>query len=107
MKTITHSIRTYVRTQAIAQRVLTADDWERLEEEHFTGDVTPRHAARIVPWAAYGVPHDLLDRVFAEVGRGFWVLWLLTRRRFARRASRAAGLRRVERAQGHLPSIAT
>jgi hemerythrin-like domain-containing protein len=74
---------------AIVQRVLTADDWERLEEEHFTGDVTPRQAARVVSWAAYGVPHDVLDRVFAETGRGFWVLWLLTRRRFARREARA------------------
>jgi hypothetical protein len=30
-----------------------------------------------------------LDRVFAEAGRGFWVLWLLTRGRFARRERRA------------------
>ena len=52
-------------------------------------DCTPDFAARLVPWASYGVPREALDRVFADVGRGSRVLWLLTRGRFARREGRA------------------
>jgi hemerythrin-like domain-containing protein len=73
---------------AIIQRVLSPADWQRLDEEYFSKDVSPRYAARLVPWAAYGVPREVLDRVFADVGRGFWVVWLLTRRGFARREAR-------------------
>ena len=74
---------------AIAQRVLTSADWDRMDEEYFRAGITPRYAARLVPWASYGVPREVLDRVFADVGRGFWMMWLLTRRRFARREARA------------------
>jgi hemerythrin-like domain-containing protein len=73
---------------AIIQRVLSPADWQRLDEEYFSKDVSPRYAARLVPWAAYGVPREVLDRVFADVGSGFWVVWLLTRRGFARREAR-------------------
>ena len=73
---------------AIVQRLLSPADWARLDEEHFRKDVTPGYAARLVPWAAYGLPHEALDRVFADVGRGFWVMWLLTRGSFARREAR-------------------
>jgi hemerythrin-like domain-containing protein len=74
---------------AIAQRVLTPEEWAAMDEEYFKSDITPGYAARVVPWAAYGVPREVLDRVFADVGRGFWLMWLLTRRRFARREARA------------------
>ena len=73
----------------IIQRVLTQDDWERLDEEHFKEDLTPAKIVRIVPWAAYGVPQDVLDRVFATTGLGFKLVWLATRRRFQRREARA------------------
>jgi hemerythrin-like domain-containing protein len=75
-------------TEAITliQRLLTAEDWARIEEEHVGTDVRLGKVVRIVPWAAYGVPREALDRVFAQPGgRGFRVVWLLTRRRFARR----------------------
>jgi hypothetical protein len=42
-----------------------------------------------VPWAAYGVPREVLDDVFAKTGFGFKLVWLATRRRFARREARA------------------
>ena len=73
----------------IIQRVLTQDDWERLDEEHFKEDLTPGKVVRVVPWAAYGVPQEVLDGVFAKAGFGFKVVWLVTRRRFARREARA------------------
>ena len=41
-----------------------------------------------MPWAAYGLPRDVLGRVFAEAGLGFKLVWLATRRRFAVREER-------------------
>jgi hemerythrin-like domain-containing protein len=73
----------------IIQRVLTQEDWERLDEEHFKEDLTPGKVVRVVPWAAYGVPREVLDSVFAKTGLGFKVVWLATRRRFLRREARA------------------
>ena len=73
----------------ILQRVCTQADWDRLDEEHFKQDLTLGKVVRVVPWAAYGVPRDVLDGVFAKAGPGFRVVWLLTRGRFARRQARA------------------
>lgn len=73
----------------ILQRVCTQEDWERLDEEHFKEDLSLRTVLRVVPWAAYGVPRDVLDQVFAKTEPGFKLIWLLTRRRFARRQARA------------------
>jgi hemerythrin-like domain-containing protein len=73
----------------IIQRVLTQEDWERLDEEVFKEDLTPGKVVRVVPWAAYGVPANVLDDVFAKAGFGFKVVWFATRRRFARREARA------------------
>lgn len=75
---------------AIIQRLLSAEDWARIEEEHAGAKGTPlAKVARLVPWVAYGVPRSALDRVFDEPGgRGFKVIWWCTRRRFARRHAR-------------------
>ena len=73
----------------ILQRVCTQADWDRLDEEHFKGDLTPAKVLRVVPWAAYGVPREVLDGVFGKTEPGFRLVWLLTRRRFARRQARA------------------
>jgi hypothetical protein len=73
---------------AIVQRVLTQQDWLALDEEHFTRRLTPRDVLRVVPWAAHGLPRQDLERVFAEVGAGFKLVWLATRRRFEVRDAR-------------------
>jgi hemerythrin-like domain-containing protein len=73
----------------IIQRLLTQEDWERLDEEHFKEDLSPAKIVRIVPWAAYGVPPEVLDSVFAKTGLGFKIVWWATRRRFAARQARA------------------
>jgi hemerythrin-like domain-containing protein len=73
----------------ILQRVCTQEDWDRLDEEHFKGDLTLGKVVRVVPWAASGLPREVLDQVFAKTEPGFRVVWLLTRRRFARRQARA------------------
>lgn len=73
----------------ILQRVCTQEDWERLEEEHFQADVTLGKVVRVVPWAASGLPREVRDHVFAKTDKGFRLVWLLTRRRFARQQARA------------------
>jgi hypothetical protein len=74
---------------AILQRLMTQEEWVALDEEIFKKELTPRLVVRLVPWAAYGVPREALDRVLADTDPGFKLVWLLTRRRFARREARA------------------
>jgi hemerythrin-like domain-containing protein len=79
-------------TEAIAliQQLMTQQEWVELDERHFKDEkLTLAKVARIVPWAAYDVPREARDRVLAEAGLAFRVVWLLTRRRFARREARA------------------
>jgi hypothetical protein len=70
---------------AIIQSVLTNEDWERIEVEHFRQGVPFSDVLAIVPWAAHGVPSPLRRAVFAKTGRPNHVLWLLTRRGFEKR----------------------
>ena len=72
----------------ILQRLMTQEQWLAIDEEFFKPELTPRLAVRLVPWAAYGHPREVLERVFAETGLGFRVVWLATRRRFAAREAR-------------------
>ena len=75
---------------AILQGVLTQEDWDRIDEEYFKNDDMPfRRIVGLVPWVAHGVPAEERDRVFAHVGGPFKLVWLLTRRRFARAEARA------------------
>ena len=77
-------------TEAIAmiQRLLTAEDFARIEAD-VAPDLGLATVARIVPWVAHGVPREALDRVFAQPGgRGTRAIWRLTRGRFARRHAR-------------------
>ena len=73
----------------IIQRRLTAEEWHRIEQEHTGGDVSLGKVARIIPWIAFGQPREALDRAFAQHGgRGFRLIWRLTRRGFARKHAR-------------------
>jgi hypothetical protein len=74
---------------AILQRLMTPEDWTAVDEEFFKSHLTPRLVTALVPWAAYGLPREILSRVFAESGLGFKLVWLATRRRFAAREARA------------------
>jgi len=69
--------------------LMTQEEWTALDEEFFKQDLELRRVVALVPWAAYGVPREVLDRVFADSGLGFKLVWLATRRRFARREERA------------------
>ena len=73
----------------IIQRLMTQEDWDAIDEEHFKQTMSPRFIAKVVPWAAYDAPRDVLDDVFAKAGFGFKLVWFATRRRFAAREARA------------------
>ena len=69
----------------IIQQVMTHEEWEQLEQEHFRKGLSLSKLLRVCPWAAHGVPGPLRREVFAPSGRANAVLWWLTRRGFERR----------------------
>jgi hemerythrin-like domain-containing protein len=75
-------------TEAIAliQRVLTAEEWKRLDEEELRASIPFVQLVALVPWALHEVPAATRELIFAQPGgRMHRVLWLLTRGRFRRR----------------------
>ena len=70
---------------AIIQQVMTGEEWDQLEEEHFRSGLRLADVLAVVPWAMYGVPAPLRRSTFGVTGRAYRVMWLLTRRGFARR----------------------
>lgn len=75
---------------ALIQALMTQAEWLELDEKHFKDDqLTLGKVARIVPWAAYDLPREARDRILAEAGLPFRIVWLLTRRSFAKREAKA------------------
>jgi len=74
-------------TQAIAivQSVMTQEEWEGLEAEHFRRGVPLRQVLKLVPWCAHDVPGPLRRQAFAKSGKANELLWRLTRPAFERR----------------------
>jgi hemerythrin-like domain-containing protein len=70
---------------AIIQEVLTQQDWEHLEAEHFRRGMSFSKILRLVPWAAHEVPGPLRRQVFGKSGKANEILWRLTRPGFERR----------------------
>ena len=76
-------------TIALIQRVMTAEEWEAIDEK-FKGSITFGEIVKLVPWALHQVPAEVRARLFAEPGGGMHrVMWMLTRRRFERLDRRA------------------
>ena len=76
-------------TIALIQRVMTPADWEAIDE-HFKEGVSFAQILKLVPWVLHQVPADVREALFQEPGGGAHrVVWLLTRRRFARHDRRA------------------
>lgn len=71
---------------ALVQRVLTAEEWERMDEEHFGVWLTLRKLVDVVPWALVDMPARAREELFAKPGgRLHRLVWMLTRRSFDRR----------------------
>lgn len=71
---------------AILQQVLSAEEWERLEEEVFREGITFRQVVDLVPWVLHEVPGPVRRQLFAQPGgRMHRLIWRVTRRGFERR----------------------
>ncbi len=57
-------------------------------EKEIGKDTSLGYAAQVVPWVAHCIPRETLQRVFRDVDAAFRVIWVLTRRRFAKREAR-------------------
>jgi iron-sulfur cluster repair protein YtfE (RIC family) len=74
-------------TEAIPliQAHFTAESWKAMEQEHADDRAGLRHTLDLVPWVVHGLPADAREQAFGHVGVALRVIWVLTRRRFARR----------------------
>ncbi len=71
---------------AIIQQVMTAEEWQRLDEEVFKEGLTFKKIIGLVPWVLHEVPGAVRRQLFAEPGgRMHQLVWALTRRGFDRR----------------------
>ena len=68
----------------LVQRMLTADDWARVEKEHFARTATLRYIAFVVPWVLDGLPEDARRRLRSSSGPVFQVLGPLLRPSYRR-----------------------
>ena len=75
----------------LLQQHLTAEDWHRLDEEHFKKAYGPRDVLRLVPWVMHRLPAEGVTRMAAAPGGSVLrVVWtLLLRPGFERRERRA------------------
>lgn len=68
----------------LVQTLMSVEEWHRVEKEHFQERLPIRTVLRVVPWVVDGLPADVRDRAFAEIGGPFRLLWVVGRRRYAR-----------------------
>jgi hemerythrin-like domain-containing protein len=74
----------------VLQRHMTAQDWHRIETEHFGKDrKNLRLLAYMCNWIAEDLSPSAADQVFAKVGQGFRIVLWCGRRRFRRQERRA------------------
>lgn len=70
---------------AIVQGVLTNEEWDAIEEEHFRAGLRPAQLLVLVPWCLHGLPGPLLRELLGRAGRVTRLVWLVTRAGFTRR----------------------
>jgi hypothetical protein len=73
----------------ILQRHTTTAEWHHIEKEQLAKRKVPVPMLFMVGWCAEDVPARQREQIFGQVGVGFKVLWLLTRRSFRRGEQRA------------------
>jgi len=69
---------------AILQRHSTTAEWHRIEKEQIAADKMPVPVPFMVGWCAEAMPAKTREEVFGTAGKGFKLLWLLTRGTFRR-----------------------
>jgi hypothetical protein len=69
---------------AILQRHSTTAEWHRIEKEQIAADKMPVPVPFMVGWCAEAVPAKAREEIFGTAGKGFKLLWLLTRGSFRR-----------------------
>ena len=74
---------------ALVQKHLTQADWDHLVEENFNKNMPAKQLLAAVPWIAHELPVYARDELLADAGLPMKLLWLATRRRFARLDARA------------------
>ncbi|EWT01295.1 hypothetical protein N865_10780 [Intrasporangium oryzae NRRL B-24470] len=74
---------------AIVQQVLTHEEWDAIEEEHFRAGLRPAQLLALVPWCLHGLPGPVVRDLLGRAGRAQRLVWLVTRAGFARRERRA------------------
>jgi hypothetical protein len=74
---------------ALVQKHLTQADWDHVVEENFDKNMPAKELLAAVPWIAHELPAYARDELLAEAGLPMKLLWLATRRRFARLDARA------------------
>jgi hemerythrin-like domain-containing protein len=75
----------------ILQRHMTAEDWGRIEKEHFHKDESFGRLRYLVCWIAEDLPVPVRGELLDEAGLPFKVLWWLSRGSFDRLERRAFG----------------
>ena len=86
-----HLVHEESEAMVLLQRHLTQADWEECERRSFAKPASPAEVSFAVPWVCLDLPADAREHAFGTAGRGFKVVWLLTRRRFARIQRQAFG----------------
>jgi hypothetical protein len=86
-----HLVHEESEAMVLLQRHLTQAEWEECERRSFAKPKSLADAAFAVPWVCLGLPADVREHAFGTAGKPFKVVWLLTRRAFARRQRRAFG----------------
>ena len=74
---------------ALVQKHLTQAEWDHVVEESFDKSLPARQLLAVVPWVAHELPGHALEQVLAEAGLPMRLVWVATRRRFARLEARA------------------
>jgi hypothetical protein len=74
-------------TEAIEliQALLTQEEWEAIEKEHFASGVAFRNVVALVPWALHEVPGPIRRELFAKTGAMHRMLWRFSRKGFEQR----------------------
>jgi hypothetical protein len=70
---------------ALVQQLLTQEEWEALEKEHFAKDVRLADVFALVPWVLHEVPGPIRRDLFAKTGAAHRLMWRMAKPRFDRR----------------------